>query len=138
VAVLGYTALARLLQARGNSRKAFATLDALAHLAERRHFTSNVVAQAEAMRAQIELAQGNLAAAIYWADSSGLSSEGEDLVLARVRIAQTRNDPATFLLQDVLHLLDRLLRDAETKARMGSVLEILIVVRWLWKHRVTR
>jgi LuxR family transcriptional regulator, maltose regulon positive regulatory protein len=45
----------------------------------------------------------------------------------RVRIAQGRDDPAAPFLQDVLHLLDRLLQDADTKARMGSVLEILIV-----------
>jgi LuxR family transcriptional regulator, maltose regulon positive regulatory protein len=136
VAVLGYTALARLLQARGNSREAFATLDALAHQAERRHFASNVVAQGEAIRAQIELEQGNLAAAIYWADSSGLSAEDEDLpyplegeylALARVRIAQARDDPASPLLRDVLYLLDQLRESAEAKARMGSALEILVL-----------
>ena len=56
------------------------------------------------MRAQLELAQGNLAAAIRWADTSGLSTEdddlsypreGEYLALARVRIAQARDDPAS-------------------------------------------
>jgi LuxR family transcriptional regulator, maltose regulon positive regulatory protein len=45
----------------------------------------------------------------------------------RVRIAQGRDDPAAPFLQDVLHLLDRLLLDAETKARMGSALEILVL-----------
>jgi LuxR family maltose regulon positive regulatory protein len=89
-----------------------------------------------AVRAQLELARGNLASAIHWANSSGLSSEDGDLTypregaylaLARVRIAQGRDDPSAPLLQDVLHLLDRLLRYAEKKARMGSVLEILIV-----------
>ncbi len=38
LAMLGYIALARLQQARGNTRAAFATLDALAQLAEQRHF----------------------------------------------------------------------------------------------------
>jgi LuxR family transcriptional regulator, maltose regulon positive regulatory protein len=38
LAVLGYSALARLQQARGNIPAVFATLDALAQLAERRHF----------------------------------------------------------------------------------------------------
>ena len=88
------------------------------------------------MRAQLELAQGNLAAAIRWADTSGLSAEDEDLrypregeylALARVRIAQARDDPAGSFLQNALHLLERLLRDAEAKARMGSVLEILVL-----------
>ena len=135
-AALGYTALARLQQVRGNSLAAFATLDALAHVAERRHFTSNVIAQGEAVRAQLELAQGNLVAAIRWANKSGLSSEDEDLpypcegeylTLARVHIAEARDDPAAPFLRDALHLLDRLLQDAEAKARMNSVLEILVL-----------
>jgi LuxR family maltose regulon positive regulatory protein len=135
-ATLGYTTLARLQQVRGNSQAAFATLDALARLAERRHFTPNVIAQGEAVRAQLELVQGNVAAALQWANKSGLSSEdkdlpypreGEYLTLARVRIAQGRDDPAAPFLRDTLHLLDRLLQDAEAKARMNSVLEILVL-----------
>jgi len=136
VATLGYTALARLQQARGNSRAALATLDALAQVAERHHFAPHLVTQGAAVRAQLELAQGNLAAALRWADASGLSvddehlsypREGEYLALARVRIAQGRDDPATPFLQNALHLLDRLLREAETKARISSVLEILVL-----------
>jgi len=136
VAIRGHIALARLEQAHGNTREALATLDALAHLAQQRHFPPHLVAQGAAVRAQLELAQGNVAAAIRWANSSGLSSEDEDLpypregeylALARVRIAQARNDPASPFLQEVLRLLDRLLQDAETKARMGSVLEILVL-----------
>jgi LuxR family transcriptional regulator, maltose regulon positive regulatory protein len=69
-------------------------------------------------------------------EASGLSTEDEDLgypregeylTLARVRIAQTRDGPATPFLQDVLRLLDWLLQDAEAKARMGSALEILVL-----------
>ena len=89
-----------------------------------------------AVRAQLELAQGNLAAAIRWADASGLSTTDDELpypreeaylALARVRIAQAHDNPAGSFLQDALHLLERLLPDAEAKARMNSVLEILIV-----------
>ena len=136
VAILGYTALARLLQARGNSHEALATLDTLAHLAERRHFSPHLRPQVAAVRAQLELAQGNLAAAIHWADTSGLSAEDEDLcypregeylVLARVRIAQARSNPTAHLLHDVLHLLDRLQESAEARARMNCVLEILVL-----------
>ncbi len=135
-AILGYTALARLLQARGNTREALATLDALTHLASQRHFLSNVISQVAAARAQLELAQGNLAAAIRWADASGLSPNDDDLpyphereylALARVRIAEARDEPAAPFLQDVLHLLDRLQASAEVKARLGSVLEILVL-----------
>jgi len=136
VAVLGYTALARLQQARGNTREAFATLDALALLAKQRHFPPHLVTQWSAVRAQLELVQDNVTAAIHWADASRLSIEDEDLpypregeylVLARVRLAQARDDPARPFLRDVLYLLDRLLRDAEAKARMGSALEILVL-----------
>ena len=136
VAVLGYTALARLQQARGKTREALATLDGLVQVAEQRHFPPDLMTQGAAVRAQLELAQGNLAAAMRWAEASGLSAtdddlpyprEGAYLTLARVRIAQARDDPAAPFLQDVLHLLDRLLRDAEAKARMNSVLEILML-----------
>ncbi|HEX6551571.1 MAG TPA: LuxR C-terminal-related transcriptional regulator [Ktedonobacteraceae bacterium] len=136
VAILGYTALARLLQARGNTTAAFATLDTLTQVAEQRHFAPHLVTQGAAVRAQLELAQGSVASAIHWADTSGLSAEDEDvgypregeyLALARVRIAQARSDPVAPFLQQTLLLLDRLLREAEAKARMGSVLEILVL-----------
>ncbi len=136
VATRGYTTLARLEQARGNTRAAFATLDTLAQLAQQRHFALHLMTQGAAVQAQLELAQGNLAAAIHWAGTSGLSADDDDLsypheveylALARVRIAQARGDPASPFLRDILRLLDRLLLDAEPKARMGSVLEIFIV-----------
>jgi len=88
------------------------------------------------VQAQVELARRNLAAASRWADASGLSTSDDDLsylhereylTLARVRIAQGRDDPAGPFLQDALHLLQRLLQDAEAKARMGSALEILVL-----------
>ena len=135
-AIRGYTALARLQQARGNAPAALATLDALEQVAERRHFAPHLVTQGAAVRAQLELAQGKVAAAIHWADTMGLSTndddlryprEGEYLALAQVRIAQAHDDPQSPFLQDVLRLLDRLLRDAETKARIGSALEILVL-----------
>src|SRR6266487_763375 len=135
-AMLGYTALARLQQAQGNTTAALATLDALARLAQQRHFAPHLMTLEAAVRAQLELAQGNMAAAIHWADTSGLSAqdedlryphEGEYLTLARVRIAQAHDNLASPFLQDVLRLLDRLLWDAEAKARLCSVLEILVL-----------
>ncbi len=44
-----------------------------------------------------------------------------------MRIAQGRDDPVSPFLQDALRLLDRLLGDTEAKARLGSVLEILVL-----------
>ena len=136
VAILGYAALARLQQAQGNGREARATLDALAQVAGQRHFPPHLLTQVAAVRAQLDLAQGNVVAAIRWADTSGLSASDIDLpyarerdylTLARVRLAQGRDDPAAPFLQDVLHLLDRLRESAEAKARMNSVLEILVL-----------
>ncbi|HEY3231123.1 MAG TPA: LuxR C-terminal-related transcriptional regulator [Roseiflexaceae bacterium] len=132
---LGYTALARLQQARGQVSQAGATLDAFADLAQARHFVPQLVARMAAVRAQVELMQGNLASAVGWADASGLTAddaphyprEQEYLTLARVRIAQRRRDPQGPFLQEAQRLLERLQVEAEAKARMGSVLEILML-----------
>jgi LuxR family maltose regulon positive regulatory protein len=136
VAILGYTALARLEQEHGNTYEALSTLEALLRLAEQRHFAPHLVTQVAAVRANLDLVQGNLDAAIRWADVSGLSATDVDLpypreyqylVLARVRLAQARDVQTAPFLQDVLQLLVRLRESAEEKARLGSVLEILIV-----------
>ncbi len=88
------------------------------------------------MRTQLELALGKLGAAIYWADTSGLSIQDTDLsylrekaylALARVRIAQGRDDPAASFTRDALYLLDQLQESAEAKARLNSVLGILVL-----------
>ena len=134
--LLGYLALVRLYQARGAYSRALALLDALMYLAETRHFPLPTRAIGMAVRARIELAQGKRLAAVSWADGSGLSCddaelsyprEREYLTLARVRMAQGREDPAGPLLQETLHLLERLLAEAGAKARMRSALEILIL-----------
>ena len=134
----GYLTLARLQQARGECAAALATLDAFAALAERRHFAAVWPARAAAVRVQIQLAQGDLAAATRWAETSGLSPddpeleflrEREYLTLVRVRIAQARGrgDAAGSYLGEALHLLDRVQHDAEPKERWSSVLEVLIL-----------
>ncbi|HZT98218.1 MAG TPA: LuxR C-terminal-related transcriptional regulator, partial [Ktedonobacteraceae bacterium] len=134
--MLGYLTQARLQHARGEASASLATLDAFLHLAESRLFVSQMKATARAVRAHIALLQGHLPEAIYWANESGLSLEDTNLpylyepaylVLARVRIAQRREDPAGPFLPNTLRLLERLLSDAEAKARVGSALEILIL-----------
>jgi LuxR family maltose regulon positive regulatory protein len=134
--LLGYVAQARLEQALGERERALSTMDAFMQLARERNYASFLVASGAAVRAQLELMQGSVEAARRWANNCGLSAydaelgyprEQEYLILARVLIAQGRNDRAEPFLQDAMYLLDRLLADAEAKARMGSVLEILIV-----------
>ncbi len=82
----------------------------------------------DAMCAHLQIARGNLAAAEYWAQQSGLTIDDElcavdeypHLVLARLRLAQGRAD-------ETLHLLERLLSAAEAGGRTGHVIEILIL-----------
>ncbi len=69
----GYITLARVQQAHGEYSQALATLDAYTQLAHQRTFVPHLIARGAAVRAQVELARGNLAAAIHWADTSGLS-----------------------------------------------------------------
>src|SRR5207249_525027 len=97
----GYMALARLQQARGQSDLALATLDAFIQMARQSSFAPVLLVHGAAVYAQIELAQGNLAAAVHWAESSKLSAhdelryprEQEYFTLVRVRIAQGRESP---------------------------------------------
>jgi LuxR family maltose regulon positive regulatory protein len=131
----GYMTLARLQQARRQSTRVRETLDAFTMVSRQRGYAPYLAAQGIAMRAQIELAQGNLAAAIHWADTSGLSvkdelsypRERQYLALARVRIAQGRAHPTGSFLSEALALLARLLKDAELKMRLSSLLEILLL-----------
>jgi LuxR family maltose regulon positive regulatory protein len=131
----GYATLARLHQARNKYTSALATVDALAQLADARQFAPAQLAFVSAVRAQLELVHGNLAAAMRWTETSGLSPldelayprEREYLIFARVRIAQGRENPAGPFLLEAQHLLERLRKDAEAKERMGSILEILIL-----------
>jgi LuxR family maltose regulon positive regulatory protein len=136
VVTLGYITQARLQIARGAHSQALIALDTFTHLANAHSFAPYLLARGMAVRAQVELVQGDLRAATRWAEQSGISTgdenldyprEQEYLTLARVDIVRGRDDPAGPFLQDALHLLDRLLRDAEAKARMGSALEILIL-----------
>jgi len=78
-----------------------------------------------AHKARLLLAQGDVAAAARWAEERGLNPgdepayqrEREQLVLARVLLAQHRRGPA-------LALLDRLRTAAESQHRTGSLIEI--------------
>ncbi len=131
----GYATLARLRLARKNPTRALALLEEFERLAEDHRFTPEQRALASACRARLALMQGNLALAVHWAEASGLSTsddpsylrEQEYLTFARIRTAQGRLDPAGPFLAEALRLLAQLRTDAERSARVGSLLEILVV-----------
>jgi LuxR family maltose regulon positive regulatory protein len=89
----------------------------------------------DALKARMYLRQGRLSEALAWARERGLSvdddlsylGEFEHITLARVLIAQYKNDPATGSIHEAIALLERLLQAAEAGRRMGSVIEILVV-----------
>ncbi|MEM7535152.1 MAG: LuxR C-terminal-related transcriptional regulator [Chloroflexota bacterium] len=88
-----------------------------------------------AMKTRIWLKQGKLADALNWAQERGLAvdsslsylQEYEHITLARVLLAQYQDDPTESLMQQIHHLLSRLLQAAEAGHRIGSVIEILIL-----------
>jgi LuxR family maltose regulon positive regulatory protein len=128
-------ALARLKQACGDSAGAQQILAEFIEFAQQHDLAAPLIARARAAQAQIAVAQGDLPAAIRWADASGLTlddamsfpREAEHLTLARVRIAQGRSNPAESHLRDALRLLDRLHAAAEAGGRAGILIEIDIV-----------
>jgi LuxR family transcriptional regulator, maltose regulon positive regulatory protein len=138
---LGYSSLARLQQAHGRYDLALATLDAFVLLAQQRPIAHPLMAQSAAMRAHMELAQGNLPEAGHWANTSDLSTndslgrdeygpyqrEREYLTLVRVRITEKRVNPMESNLSEVLSLLERLLADADANRRIHSMLEMLVL-----------
>jgi LuxR family maltose regulon positive regulatory protein len=132
---LGYLTLARLQHTRGSDADAQRTLETYTDLARQCGFVAHLSARGAAAQAQLAMAHGNIAAAVAWAAASGLSTaddlsfsrEAEDLILARVWIAQAGSEFGASLLPQAIELLDRLLADAEAKARMGSVVDILVV-----------
>jgi LuxR family maltose regulon positive regulatory protein len=130
----GYITMARLQQAQGNETGALEALEMLTQLAEERKFRPYLKTRKAAAQARIWLAQGNLPAAVAWAHNTDLRPtdenlaydlEAEYLTLARVAIAQGRENPDDLHLQDAIPLLDRLLQVAEAGSRMGHVIEIL-------------
>jgi LuxR family maltose regulon positive regulatory protein len=121
------TGLARLAWIRQATGDAAGALEAIGE-AERvapSPAVTGLVNPVPAQRARLLLAQGDVAAAVRWAQQHGLSPakepsyphEQEYLVLSRVLLAQDRSGEA-------LALLDRLIAQAAAQDRMGSVIEI--------------
>jgi LuxR family maltose regulon positive regulatory protein len=88
-----------------------------------------------ALKARVWIAQGKLNKARGWARERGLSvsndlsyiREFEHITLARLFIAQYRNNGVDSSIHKALELLDQLLQAAEAGKRTGSVIEILVL-----------
>ena len=127
-------AMARIRAAQGDLDGA---LDLL-HEAERLYvgdFSPNVRPVA-ASKIRLWVAQGRLGEAIGWVRAQGLSTEDdfsylhefEHITLARVLLARNKRDRAGHTMLETMGLLTRLLHAAEEGERMGSVIEILVLL----------
>jgi LuxR family maltose regulon positive regulatory protein len=127
-----YLSLARLHEARGHPVEAYELLDQFLSVARRRGFFHLLVERGEAARARIALRQGDLPAAIDWAEGYGdaaemtYTREEQHFTLARVLIARGANGSAGYL-NEALALLERMFAAATGAARTHSVIEVLVV-----------
>jgi LuxR family maltose regulon positive regulatory protein len=126
-------AQARLHEAQGDMGGALRLLDEAERLYIRTPLSN--LRPIPAMKARIWIAQGRLAQALDWAREQELSPdddlcfphEFEYITLARILIAQYKNEPMDGTIHVVMRFLDRLLRAAEEGGRMASVIEVLVL-----------
>lgn len=122
----GHLELAQVLQARRDEIGALEAIKEAGQLA--RGVASLSVADVSAVEARLHLAQGNLMAASFWAQESGLRFE-DDLSFQRtfLYITLTRVLMAEGRLTEALGILGWLLETAEAANANGYVIEILIL-----------
>ena len=128
-----YVAMAGLRRAYGDLDAAIELLDQ----AEARYLRgfSPDVRPIPAMRAQVHLAQGLVDEAWNWAHEHQVTSTTEPaylrefnlLTYARLVLASARVDGSSTAVEGISPMLGRLLANAESGGRGGSVLEILVV-----------
>jgi LuxR family maltose regulon positive regulatory protein len=127
-------AMARVREAEGDLAAAVELLDD----AERLYngdFSPDVRPIA-ALRARVRLAQGDIGGALAWARERSLAvdedlsygREFEHVTLCRVLITRHLTDRHAPYLHDAARLLERLLAAAEEGERMGSLVEILVLM----------
>jgi LuxR family maltose regulon positive regulatory protein len=138
--MMSYITLARVRQAQGDFQGAWAAI----HAAERcQPWLWSTILSVEACKVRLYLAEGNLEGASAWAESSGLSIEGElhysateqfpraseldYLTYARVLLAQGQRQSSPSHLQDALRLLTRLQEFAHANGRRIRVMEALLL-----------
>ena len=126
-------AMARIREAEGDLGGALDLLNEAERLYVGDFFPN--VRPVPALRARVQVAQGELGEALGWARERGLSvaddlsylREFEHITLARVLLARSTDERAKHPIQEATRLLERLLRAAEEGQRTGSVIEILVL-----------
>jgi LuxR family transcriptional regulator, maltose regulon positive regulatory protein len=124
---------ARIREAQGNLDGALNLLDQAERLYEA-NFSPNVRPIAT-RKARVWVAQGRLNEALGWARAQGLSIDDElsyprefdHITLARVLLARYQSDRADGSISEAVELLERLLKAAEERGGIGSVIEILVL-----------
>ena len=131
----GYVALMRLQLAQGNLTGALNTLRKVEHFAQRAKIDDFILCWLDECRLRLWLSEGNLVAAVRWAQTSGLSVDSElsyhhdlhHINLARVLVAQGLQQPSGTYLDEALDLLARLLVAAEKVGWIHKEIKILIL-----------
>jgi LuxR family maltose regulon positive regulatory protein len=129
----GYVALVRLQLAQRNLRDARNTLQKVEGLAQRARVDEFILCWLDECRLRLWLSEGNLEAAIRWAQTSGLRVDSElsyhhdlhHINLARVLVAQGMPQPSGTYLDNALGLLARLLVAAEKAGWIHKEIKIL-------------
>ncbi|GAP96616.1 transcriptional activator of maltose regulon, MalT [Leptolyngbya sp. NIES-2104] len=138
--MMGYITLARVRQAQGDFPSAWTAI----HAAERcQPWLWSTILSVEACKVRLQLAEGNVDAAMAWANSSGLSSEGElhysptqqspqgseldYFTFARVLLAYGRQHSSPAHLQAAMRLLTRLQQFTHAGGRTIRVMETLLL-----------
>ncbi len=126
-------AMARIRQAEGDLGIALGLLNEAERLYVGDFFPN--VRPVPALKARVQIAQGELGEALSWARERRLSvaddlsylREFEHITLARVLLARYTAERAERPIQEATRLLERLRQAAEEGARTGSVIEILVL-----------
>ena len=126
-------AMARVREAEGDVGAAVGLLDEAERLYVGDFFPN--VRPVAAVRARAQLLRGEVGEALAWVRARGLSAARRPQLLARVRahhsgeglLALHRAERSEASLQEAVRLLDRLLAEAETGGRTGTVIEILVL-----------
>jgi LuxR family maltose regulon positive regulatory protein len=128
ILMAGYVLLFRVRQVQGDVESARGALSEAERLARANPLAPRAVSWVESFRARSWLAQGDIEAAVRWAEQRGIKidddfsylRDAEYLTLGRVFLAQREYDMA-------LMLFERLRNSAETIGRIGSLIEILVL-----------